>query len=67
MFVLQHDIYEGQDPSPVLTHLFYGATQHDALAVLNAHATYDEFLKAALTTLNFKGIPLRTTYQWRTT
>jgi hypothetical protein len=66
MLLLQHDIYEGADTSPVLTHLFYGQTQQEALDVLKAHAAYDEFLKAALTTKNFKGIPLRTTSQWRT-
>ena len=66
MMILQHDIYEGQDLSPVLTHLFYGQTQQDAIGVLNAHAAYDEFLRAALTTMSFKGIALRTTYTWRT-
>jgi hypothetical protein len=66
MIVLVHTIYEGQDPSPVLTHLFYGATQQDALDTLHAHATYDEFLRSALTTFNFKGIPLHSTYQWKT-
>ena len=64
MPILQHDIYEGQDTSPVLSHLFYGNTQQEALDVLHAHAKYDEFLRAALTTLDFKGIPLRTTYRW---
>lgn len=66
MFILQHDIFEGNDPSPVVTHLFYGNTKEEALGILNAHAKYDEFLRASLTTLNFHGILLRTTYSWRT-
>ena len=64
MLLLQHDIFEGTDTFPVLTHLFYGETEQEALDVLKAHSAYDEFLHAALTTMNFKGIPLRTTSRW---
>jgi len=52
-------IYEGGARTPVLAHTAYGRTRDAAVAILRVHAKYDRFLRAALTTRRFRGIPLR--------
>jgi hypothetical protein len=56
--------YEGADRYPVLTHTFYGRTKADVVAVVQAHAKTDSFFNAAVTTRNFRGIVLRSTWRW---
>jgi hypothetical protein len=52
-------IYEGRARTPVLSHTAYGRTYAEAAAIVRVHAKYDSFLRAALTTRRFRGIPLR--------
>lgn len=61
---LQIDIYENEDTEPILSHVFYGATQDRINAVITAHMRYDAFFKAALTTKQFNGMTLRVNQQW---
>lgn len=48
------ETYEGNDTTPVLSHVFYGKTASEVNAVV----------KASMTTGSFKGIPLRNRTQW---
>lgn len=58
------DIFEGRGVTPVVSHTFYGKDEAEAWAVLEAHSKADEFLRAALTTRNYRGIPLRVSSRW---
>lgn len=62
------DIFEGDDPTPILSHVAHGRTTAEALDIIATHREYDAFLDAGLAQLvapgiytgTFKGIPLRT-------
>ncbi len=64
MMTLRIDTYENTAPAPVLSHTFYGSSQADVLEVVNAHATYDEFFRAAMTIGRFQGMVLTNTLTW---
>lgn len=53
------NIFEGEDPAPVLSHIAYGETFAEAEQIIRVHAKYDSFLRAALEGRAFRGIPLR--------
>lgn len=55
MLYLHHEIYEDEDDVPILVHVFPGKTEEEARNVLAIHATWDAFLKAAITTGTFRG------------
>ncbi len=61
---LQIDIYEDQNPEPVLSHVFYGTTQEEVNKVVQAHMHYDSFFRAAMTTKTFQGMQLIVNQQW---
>lgn len=62
--VLTQYIYEGDSPTPILSHQFIGKTADEARAIMGIHAQYDAFLRAALTTKDWNGTPLRTEEKW---
>jgi hypothetical protein len=64
MLRLQIDTYEGDDETPVISHVFYGATKAEAEAVVKAHMGTDSFFRAAMTSGNFKGIRLSNYSSW---
>ncbi len=51
----------------VLEHTFFGETREKARAMLAAHMGTDAFLRAALNTGAYNGIPLRNELWWTTT
>lgn len=50
-----HQITEGNDPRPVVTHLFHGDTPEEAMAVYEAHRKTDAFLRACDSKGSFEG------------
>ncbi len=62
------DIYDGNETTPILSHIAHGATTAEALDILATHRQFDAFLDAGLSRRlepgvyagTFKGIPLRT-------
>ena len=64
MWVLQIDTYEGRDPVPTVTHVFYGDTRADAKAVADAHRETDEFFAGSFTG-EWNGIELHNRSSWR--
>lgn len=61
------DIYENDAIKPILRHVFFGDTEAEVLAVVDAHQKTDSFLRAALTTGQFRNIALRVTTRWSNT
>ncbi len=64
MLYLHHAIYEGDSPTPILYHVFPGETREAAERILQIHASWDEFLHAAITSGTFQGMKLRTSTHW---
>jgi hypothetical protein len=56
--------YEGASRRPVLRHTFFGRTKPEIVSVVQAHTKTDSFFRAAVTTRNFQGIALRSTWRW---
>jgi hypothetical protein len=63
-YTLVVETYEDASPTPVLTHAFHGATAAEAEGIMHAHAHYDAFLRASLTTGAFQGMRLTNRYRW---
>lgn len=61
---LRIDTYEDQSSAPVLSHTFYGDTQADIQAIIQAHMATDTFFRASMTTGVFRGMRLTNTEQW---
>jgi hypothetical protein len=64
MVYLIHSIFEGDSETPILCHVFPGETQEAALEILEIHASWDAFLRAAITTHEFQGMKLRVQLTW---
>lgn len=64
MFALRVDTFEDGAVEPVLTHIFYGETKEKAQRLLAAHARFDDFLRASLTTHRFGSMTLRSVQRW---
>lgn len=52
------DIYEGDKPYPVVSHIFYGETIKEAERYYRAHLHTDSFLRGAINKGEWSGIPL---------
>lgn len=51
------DIYEDDNPTPVIGHIFYGS-HAEQRAVIEAHMQTDSFFKAAMLGKKFRGMRL---------
>lgn len=47
-------IYEQDDPDPILTHVFYGKTEEEARGVYRAHMTTDSFMRGCVNQQRFR-------------
>jgi hypothetical protein len=54
-FRIVHHISEGDDPRPVVTHLFYGDTPEEAKHIYASHRETDSFLRQCDDKRNFEG------------
>lgn len=58
------DTYEGNDTTPVLSHVFHGKTAADIQQIIAAHMQTDSFFKASMTTRSFQGMKLTNKQRW---
>ena len=61
---LTHEIYEGDTPYPVVTHVFKGKTREEAEGYFKAHMKTDEFMAAMEKDGRWKDIKGRTKKAW---
>jgi hypothetical protein len=60
---LRIDIYEGQDRTPVIGHVFYGS-KAQIESVIVAHMKTDSFFRAAMEGKKFRGMELTVRETW---
>jgi hypothetical protein len=57
---IRSEIYEGDDPDPIVTHLFWADTREGAKEVMSAHMASDRFLNECIKKKLFSGrVPCR--------
>lgn len=62
---LVHEIYEGEMPYPVVTHVFEGKTRDEAEGYFKSHMKTDEFLAAMEKDGQWKNVKGRTKKSWK--
>lgn len=59
------DIYETDRSFPILTHIFRGTTQDEALGYYEAHLTTDAFFRGCIERERWRDVPCTSTMHWR--
>jgi hypothetical protein len=60
-----HEIFEGDTPYPVVTHVFTGKTREEAKGYFKAHMKTDRFMREMETSGKFGEIKGRTKVTWK--
>jgi len=58
------DIFEEDDRTPVVRHVFYGKSRKGAIRIMRAHMKTDRFLRGCEVKGRFVAIVCRTTKRW---